>query len=164
MAHHPADDAPRALCAAAGEGDVDAVARHIAARVDVNAFENTDERTPIQRAAAEGHLAAIALLLRAGARPDAKDADGVTALVWAAVGGHADVASALIAAGADVNWQGGYHNSTALHAAATHGRASVVRVLLAAGAKKDAVNRSGRTPLEVVSQCLRQTTALPGGR
>jgi serine/threonine-protein phosphatase 6 regulatory ankyrin repeat subunit B len=42
-------------------------------------------------------------LLAAGADVNAKDKDGVTALMWASQGGHITVVQALLAAKADVN-------------------------------------------------------------
>ncbi|MEO6185879.1 MAG: ankyrin repeat domain-containing protein [Steroidobacteraceae bacterium] len=54
-------------------------------------------------AAREGHVAAVRVLLKAGADPDFTDPDGSTSLIVALMNGHWDAAKLLIDAGADVN-------------------------------------------------------------
>eukprot|EP00966_Prymnesium_polylepis_P273578 6320027-Prymnesium_polylepis.1 len=55
------------------------------------------------------------MLLKAGAQTEARDANGKTALLVAAEGGHADLCSTLAEEGADVNssdisgWQALHH-------------------------------------------------------
>src|SRR5688572_5824283 len=55
------------------------------------------------RLAAKGDRSAVEQLLREGVRPDARNKDGFTALIWAAGQGHIDVVQLLLAKGADVN-------------------------------------------------------------
>jgi ankyrin repeat protein len=57
-----------------------------------------------------GHAESVGILLEAGAKVGARDAEGRTALMWVAHGrtaltgtGHPDVVQKLLAAGADVN-------------------------------------------------------------
>ena len=58
---------------------------------------------------------------------------GWTPLLRACRQGHANIASALVAAGAAVD-AGNAHGWTALHVACFYGHANVISVLLAAGA------------------------------
>ena len=78
---------------------------------------------------------------------DATDAEGRTALFFAAANGHADVVDLLLSEDADPNManeQGG----TALHWACVNGHGGVVAKLLEAGAKATLVNAGGRTALD----------------
>ena len=70
-------------------------------------------------------------LLAKGAKPDARQRDGLTALMMAGWEGRADVAEALLAAGAEINAAQGATAPTALVLASQHGRDAVVRALLA---------------------------------
>jgi ankyrin repeat protein len=137
------------LCDAAERGDVAGIERQIAAGADPNACEHTDELTPLQRAAQEGHLAAMAALLNAGARVDGANSGGWTPLMFATEHGRTVAIAALLAAGADVrraNKDGG----TALHSASRSGRLDAARVLLEAGARADVRNKDGKRPIDVV--------------
>lgn len=57
--------------------------------------------TPLIRAAHNGHPAALACLLGAGAAAGAVDAGDNTPLHWAAMRGHVECVTALLKAGAD---------------------------------------------------------------
>jgi ankyrin repeat protein len=102
----------------------------------------------IHLAAAQGDRGFVDALIENGARPDARDAEGVTPLHLAAEGGHADVAEFLIAKGADVNCRtrGGW---TPLHGACAAGHLDVALLLLDKGADLSAVDSCGHTPLGV---------------
>jgi signal recognition particle 43 kDa protein len=87
--------------------------------------------------------------------PNAEDAQGRTAMHFAAGLGSEDCLRALAAAGADVCHReraGG--GLTPLHIAVGYGRAAAVRVLLALGGDPDAPDGQGRTPLELVQEVL----------
>jgi ankyrin repeat protein len=144
------------LCDAAGRGDVAEIERQIAAGADPNAFEGTVgfAVTPLQWASVNGHLAAIAVLLKAGARVDGADSYGRTPLMWAATCGHTAAMNALLAAGADVH-RVNNEGDTALHRASANGRLDAARVLLEAGAKADVRNKSGKRPIDVVRSLAR---------
>jgi ankyrin repeat protein len=70
--------------------------------------------------------------------------DGWTPLMAASVNGVADIARALLAAGADVN-AADISGWTALMWASYFGHVEIVRDLLAAGADKHAVSNDGDT-------------------
>jgi ankyrin repeat protein len=127
------------LAAAARRGDVPAMEAASGAGADVNAFEGgyggEHGRTPLMEAAAGGSVAAIDVLLRAGARPRATDGLGSTAVIAAASANRADAIAALVAGGASVN-QADHCNCTPLHAAAVKGAVDAVRALVALGADK----------------------------
>jgi len=102
--------------------------------------------TPLTRAAEQGDLALIELLLARGADPGR--ACGCllreTPLFAAAVTGRADVVARLLAAGADPEAQT-FVGQRALHAASMRGYIPVVQLLLAHGADPEARDRDGRT-------------------
>jgi ankyrin repeat protein len=142
-------DADYKLCAAARSGDVAEIERQIAAGANPNAFEGAADDTPLQRAAANGHVAGIAALLKAGARVDGANSFGVTPLMRAAWQGHTAAIDALVAAGADVHRASNTGN-TALHVASMSGHLDAAHVLLEAGARTDVRNKEGKRPIDMV--------------
>ncbi len=82
-------------------------------------------------------------LLRAGAKIDAKNGFGDTAIMVAALGGHLTLVKKLYARGAEINPPGW----TPLAYAATNGNTDVVRYLLEIGAKPNALSANGTSPL-----------------
>jgi hypothetical protein len=147
---------------AADRGDVAEIERLIAAGADPNAFEGTSGLTPLQQAASNGHVAAIAVLLKAGARVDGADNGGVTPLMFAARRARSAAIAALVAAGADVHRTTNYGN-TALHYASWYGQVDAARVLLEAGAKTDVRNQDGflygKRPIDEVRCAARSLVA-----
>ena len=122
--------------------------------------------TPLMRAARFGDAAAMKVLIEGGADPSRRQANGTTALLFAAGvgfqigdGGFArtdrgteeDAIAAIrlfLDAGADVN--GASNNGeTPLHAAAARDGAAIIRFLVQRGARLDAKDKGGRTPLDV---------------
>jgi ankyrin repeat protein len=147
------------LYEAAGRGDVAKIERQIAAGADPNAFEGTGGLTPLQCAGAYGHVAAIAALLKAGARVDGVDSDGTTPLIFAAANGRTAAIDALVAVGADVH-RADKDGDTALHRASVYGFLDAARVLLEAGAKTDVCNKDGERPIDVVRAQLARSLRL----
>jgi ankyrin repeat protein len=145
------------LCNAAVLGDVAEIERQIAAGADPNALVKDmfgfGDSTPLQRAALKGHVAAIAALVKAGARVDCASSNGYTPLILAAAEGHTAAVDALVAAGADVH-RSRNDGDTALHRASARGRLEVARVLLQAGARTDVRNNDGKRPIDVVREPL----------
>jgi uncharacterized protein len=93
-----------------------------------------------------GNSKIIAQLLELGADPNARSANGETALISAAYLGHVELVSLLIHAGADVNASDD-DGQNVLMAAAKSGRLDIVRLLLAAGANANGVDSRGRSAL-----------------
>ena len=99
----------------------------------------------VSAAEAGDHTAAVAAL-DAGADPNARGADGSTALLWAAYGNDLDLVRRLVAAGANVDAKNEF-GAFALSEAAIRGATGVVAALLEAGANPNATNREGETTL-----------------
>jgi ankyrin repeat protein len=99
--------------------------------------------------------AAAQALVRDKANVNAPQADGATALHWAAHWDDLETAALLIAAGANVNAKNDY-SATPLSLACTNGNAVMVEKLLAAGANPNAPATSGETPL---MRCARTGSA-----
>jgi ankyrin repeat protein len=97
-------------------------------------------RSPLVAAAMAGDVDSIELLLAHGAMPSAE------AVSEAVTFGHADVVSALLAAGADAT---GVDRSgiNLLHWATITNRPAVIPILVKAGVPIDAIDDAGFTPL-----------------
>ena len=103
------------------------------------------------RAAERGDRAAAEALLRAGANAREADADGTTALHWAAHFGDADLTRLLIRAGADARASNEY-TATPMSVAAEVGATAVLELLLKAGADVESPNAEGQTALMAVAR------------
>lgn len=107
--------------------------------------------TPLTQAAAANDSDAAARLLTAGTPAD--DRSGMlTALMWAARRGSADVIGLLLDRGADVNAKDGRNGWTALQHAIHTRQVAAVRLLLDRGANPNAADHPGAlTPLLMAS-------------
>jgi ankyrin repeat protein len=85
-------------------------------------------------------------MLREGARIDARDQRGRTALMAATQRNHVEIARHLIQEGADVNAKDFIQDTPFLFAGA-EGRTEILRLTLAAGADLKSINRYGGTAL-----------------
>jgi cytohesin len=111
-----------------------------------------DTTRTLHKAAQDGDLATALRLLQddpylVGSREDYK----LTPLHRAAMGGHADIAAALLGRSAAVDARD-YGGGTALHAAAAHGRSEAAAVLLGGGADPNAADEDGHTPLHFAAR------------
>ena len=97
-------------------------------------------------AAENGDGATVRSLLDAGADVDSAQADGTTALHWAAYHDHTDTAELLVRFGADVNAENAY-GVPPLSLACTNRNAALVKLLLNAGANVNAARPGGETVL-----------------
>jgi ankyrin repeat protein len=97
----------------------------------------------IADAVMRGDTSAVRLLLKQGADVNAAQADGMTALHWAASRGDADLTKMLVFAGARVDAFTRNGNYTPLHLAAKAGRGGSAKALLAAGADVKLATTSG---------------------
>ena len=109
-------------------------------------------QTLLHDAAIVGEAELAEVLIRSGANPDAKEAEGHTPLYRASTG---DVARVLLAAGATADVESGPTRGTALHQASRHGYVSVVQALLQHGASIDPLDAKGQTPLRRAVNCRR---------
>ena len=81
-------------------------------------------------AAFHGHVAAVQLLVEAGAAVEAADHKGETPVRRATRKGRAEVLRLLLEAGAAPGWTDAPTSDSLLHAAASSGHIEVMRVLL----------------------------------
>jgi ankyrin repeat protein len=107
--------------------------------------------TPVADAAMRRDAAEVRRLLQSGADVKAAQADGATALHWAAYHGDAPLASLLLEAGADVA-AANRNGSTALWLAASNGDAPMIEALLEGGADANEPLPLGRRPLMLAAR------------
>lgn len=132
------------------------VALALANGADVNEGSGYHLNTPLMQAARSGDIDTVELLLGAGADVNQRNADGMTALSWAACANRPEVVARLLSAGAIVNVPttrcgaavDAYCRTgcTELHIAALHGSSECIPLLLAAGSSIEAQDMFGRTP------------------
>jgi ankyrin repeat protein len=142
-----------ALMASAGNGDLSAVKCLLDHGADVQA-RMSNGYTALIGAAIAGNPEVVALLLERGADPNivCKTDTGIlqTPACMAAVMGRAKCLRLLMAAGADVNVQGGPFEQNALLGAATSSSNETVRLLLAKADVK-ATDWNGKTAVDWAS-------------
>ncbi len=102
--------------------------------------------TGVAAAARTGDIDAVKKQLAAGADVNTPEADGTSALLWAAYQSTPELVQMLVKAGADVNAANSF-GVTPLLQAARYGDAATMSVLLKAGADIKKAEREGETPL-----------------
>ena len=107
--------------------------------------------SPIADAAMKRDLAAVRTLVRQKADVNAPQADGATAIHWAAYFDDAQLADVLIAAGASVT-RPNRDGATALQLACINGSVAMIEKLLKAGADPNEHGVSGETALMLSSR------------
>ncbi len=144
---------PQTLIYAAAKGDLGSMEKLLAEKKDVNEKDSRG-RTPLIAASRNGHLEAVNLLLSHGADVNAQAEEAhrnwlvKTALATAIQARHMDVASALIAKGADLELKNP-NGETLLFNAVLYNQTDVVECLLICGANADAKGPKGRTAKEI---------------
>jgi ankyrin repeat protein len=108
-------------------------------------------QAPIADAASQGNKAEIERLLKHGADVNAQQADGATALQWAAYRGDAKLAEVLLKAGAKPGLAN-HDGATPLWLAAARGDAGVIQALLKGGADANEQLPLGRRPLMLAAR------------
>jgi len=103
--------------------------------------------TPVADAAQAGDLAALRSQLQQRADANRAQADGMTALHWAATNGDLAMTQLLLSAGANPSAQTRLGAITPLFIAAKNGSAPLMDALLKAGADANSVDGTGATPL-----------------
>ena len=143
------------LLEAVKTGDIDSARKLLSGGADVDS-RDSEGSTLLMLASHAGNLAMVLALIKAGAEVNACDERGWTPLMKAAYNdeldrGFADVAQALIDAGANVEMPISY-GVRPLMLAAGYGETAVVETLLKAGADVTARNEGGLTALMMVKQ------------
>jgi len=100
----------------------------------------------VAAAARTGDIEAVKKQLAAGANVNELEADGTSALLWAAYQSSPELVQLLLKAGADVNAANSF-GVTPLLQAARYGDAATMSELLKAGADLKKAEREGETPL-----------------
>lgn len=126
--HQPGANSMLPIHLAAQRGRSEVIPLLLQAGADVNTPHEKVHATPLQYAAAAGHLNAVRTLLAANARVNAVDTQGRTPLMWAASKGHVSVIQELLQRGADADFRtpGGW---TALKYAQQQGHSQAVELL-----------------------------------
>lgn len=136
------------LKALVGKGDVDAKGKAKGVVTDLTPNVVPAHQTPptLAEAARAGDTPRVAELLRSGAKVNAEDAWGCSALHVAAECKQTSVARILLDKGADVNAREAW-DEIPLHFAARSGGADMCELLVSRGSQVNAVNADDVTPL-----------------
>ena len=110
-------------------------------------------------AAANGYADAIVRHIENGGDVNKTNRRGYSALHFAANSGYVEVVRVLVANKVEVNAAANKYGKTGLHYAARHGRKEIATLLLENGANVNALDRSGRTPVDIAEHYRRSDTA-----
>jgi hypothetical protein len=93
------------------------------------AADESSHRKGLLEKATKGHIKVVQLLLKYRARPDMRDKDGITAIMFAAYHGHAGAVAVLLNAGASADFIN-KAGKTALQLARNSGHAEAARAII----------------------------------
>ncbi|MDP3542635.1 MAG: ankyrin repeat domain-containing protein [Elusimicrobiota bacterium] len=139
------------LLRSARNGDMKTVVLLLDEGVDLEARNPGDAWTPLMWAAVRNHTPLVTHLISRGARLEARDRKGLTAIMVAARWGSGDGVAALLDGGAnigatdDIGWN-------ALMWAAFKGQTDMAALLLDRGARLEGRDPNGRTPLMLAAK------------
>ena len=102
----------------------------------------------LHKAAYEGDIKTVKMILKNKIDTDARDSFGGTALHAAMFQNNMEIINLLIKAGLDVNAQGTYNKYTPLHDAVWANNLQAAKLLVKYGAKTNIKGRDGFTPYE----------------
>ena len=102
--------------------------------------------SPLARAAMNGHVSCVQMLLEANINVNSKNSLGRTPLMHATLGGYKTIVSLLLKKGAFVNMQDN-NKFSALMIAASKGYEEIVKILITKGANLDLQDHQGYTAL-----------------
>jgi uncharacterized protein len=119
--------------------------------LSLTAYGATTSGSAVADAAMKGDIATVKALLAQKADVNAPQADGATALQWAAYESNNALADVLIKAGANVKLANN-DGATALSLAATNGNAQMIEKILQAGADANERQPNGETALMLASR------------
>ena len=143
----------------------------IASGADVNARCNAQGMTPLMQAAQHNDSVACRLLLNAGADPNLRDVNGMTALNYALIGkdlptNQLDAFRTILPWGSRIDMRctppqgAAYKGATPLHHAVLVNSLNDIWELLRCGADATAKDDAGRTPLDLARE-LNRTKLIP---
>jgi hypothetical protein len=113
---------------------------------------NENKTTPLMRAAQQGHISVVMLLVAHGAKIYKRNRFGMSPLMFAAQAGHTDICQFLIQTEPDFwFYELPDHKVTPLLLASKRGHANIVRALVSADFNLFFKDRNGRTVQEVIS-------------
>ena len=119
--------------------------------IAVSSTATVEAESPLVQAVKSVDLAAVRALLQKRADVNAAEADGSTALYWAAERNDVEIAQLLIDAGAQAGARTRY-GATPLTMASLNGNAALVETLLKAGADANTATPDGETVLMVAAR------------
>jgi uncharacterized protein len=108
----------------------------------------------------EGESLAVKQFIKAGFSSDSRDKNGVSLLNMAIRKGHANIATILLEAGADINTVSGDRGNTPLMDAAAESNPEILIRLIRSGADMDLKSKSGQTALVLAVGCQSEDAAL----
>ena len=132
---------------AVNDGDVKTVGAFLGQGLDPNTADK-DGNTVLMIASRLGHAELVAYLIDHKASVTKRSPHGDTALMFACLGGHLEVAKILVIGGAPIA-QSGW---APLHYAAFDGHPAVIKFLLEKGADKNGLGPNGYTPLMLAAR------------